>query len=528
MSRAQGDQQHPQHHAQHAGNHTHQPHRGGAGRAARASAAGGETYASAGLREHARHEALLLARTAHPGHGLPEFVHTYYALLPLELGAARVPVNAPRGVHVYKARSSTDGAAAMLLRVAGAPPAASLQMVRAAEAWRRVRHAAIVELRELFSTRLFNAAANEVIVAYAFPGRAQSLQAVFLLPHRPAVAPLPQDALWALTTQLLSAVAAAHQHGLACRGALDPTCLLVTGRNRVVLFGVGLADAFDVAGADHVPPAGATAPPMSGQAAERAAELRRLDLLALARVLLALALRANNGAVRNGILLLGAAPALDVLRSSAVYAPPFAALVETLLAGAAHDGKRTIDDALAVAAPRLSMELGAALSHADSLRHNLYDEFEAARHFRLLTLLTFVVERGGGGVEQSWAETGDRYLLQLFRDYVFHRVDANRAPLLDVAHVVECLARLDVGSPEQVLLASRDNSSLLVATYEELRRCLNSSINDLLQAGARSAALTRSSANANSSRSGAGRGATQSRSHRAPVATGARHLPQRF
>lgn len=42
-------------------------------------------------------------------------------------------------------------------------------------------------------------------------------------------------------------------------------------------------------------------------------------------------------------------------------------------------------------------------------------------------------------MDTSWAETGDRYLLKLFRDYLFHQVTEDGRPWLDTAHVVQCL-----------------------------------------------------------------------------------------
>lgn len=41
-----------------------------------------------------------------------------------------------------------------------------------------------------------------------------------------------------------------------------------------------------------------------------------------------------------------------------------------------------------------------------------------------------------------WSETGDRYLLKLFRDFVFHQADADGAPRLDWGHVVEALNKV--------------------------------------------------------------------------------------
>jgi len=45
-------------------------------------------------------------------------------------------------------------------------------------------------------------------------------------------------------------------------------------------------------------------------------------------------------------------------------------------------------------------------------------------------------------LDTSWSETGDRYLLKLFRDYVFHQVNADGSAWLDMAHVVHCLNKV--------------------------------------------------------------------------------------
>lgn len=44
--------------------------------------------------------------------------------------------------------------------------------------------------------------------------------------------------------------------------------------------------------------------------------------------------------------------------------------------------------------------------------------------------------------ESRWAETGDRYVLKLFRDYVFHSVDEVGNPVLDLSHVLTALNKV--------------------------------------------------------------------------------------
>lgn len=44
----------------------------------------------------------------------------------------------------------------------------------------------------------------------------------------------------------------------------------------------------------------------------------------------------------------------------------------------------------------------------------------------------------------QWSETGDYYLLKLFRDFVFHQCNEDGAPVIDWGHIVECLNKVRV------------------------------------------------------------------------------------
>ena len=48
--------------------------------------------------------------------------------------------------------------------------------------------------------------------------------------------------------------------------------------------------------------------------------------------------------------------------------------------------------------------------------------------------------------DQRWSETGDRYIVKLFRDYVFHQVDEMGNPVLDLSHVLTCLNKVMIPS----------------------------------------------------------------------------------
>lgn len=99
---------------------------------------------------------------------------------------------------------------------------------------------------------------------------------------------------------------------------------------------------------------------------------------------------------------------------------------------------------------RFYTQLDAVQQRSDVLENELAKELENGRLFRLLVKLATVNERPELNMDLTWAETGDRYMLKLFRDYVFHQVTADDRPWLDMAHVVSCLNKLDAGSPDKV------------------------------------------------------------------------------
>lgn len=53
-------------------------------------------------------------------------------------------------------------------------------------------------------------------------------------------------------------------------------------------------------------------------------------------------------------------------------------------------------------------------------------------------------------LDVAWSETGDRYMLKLYRDHLFHSVSEDGRPWLDHAHIVQSLNKLDAGTMEKV------------------------------------------------------------------------------
>lgn len=129
---------------------------------------------------------------------------------------------------------------------------------------------------------------------------------------------------------------------------------------------------------------------------------------------------------------------------------------------------KNVDEFIKTIAAQAFQNFDSALHYEDSLESELSRELENGRLVRLLCKFGFINERPEYDHDSRWGETGDRYYLKLFRDYVFHSVDENNQPVVDVAHVLVCLNKLDAGVDEKIMLVSRDQMNCFVVTYKEV------------------------------------------------------------
>ena len=302
----------------------------------------------------------------------------------------------------------------------------------------------------------------------------------------PPIAP-SEDALWSYLVQLTCALRAAHTAGLELRpGCLHPSKILICPGGRLRVGAVGIPPTLAPGEAAAAAAAG------GGPAPEALAASQRADLAAVGRLCLTLACHGGGlGATPQG----GAT--LSVEACAARSSPEFAAIVTALL-NADPNPNHVFIPPLSPRAPaaittwhalaaalggRLLSELDLGALRADALAEQLRVETGHGRMLRTLSRLSAVTERppseDDGVRDRRWCESGDCYVLSLFRDYVFHQSAADGSPLLDWGHVAECLAKLDAGVPEKVLLLSRDGASMLVVTFADVRRCIEGAWRDL-------------------------------------------------
>ncbi|KAK4532185.1 hypothetical protein CCYA_CCYA11G3042 [Cyanidiococcus yangmingshanensis] len=424
-------------------------------------------------RERWRAGSDLVARSLrNPASGLPFNVNQYHSLLPLESTS-----NASATATVYKAISAEDGRPYALRRYLGPMLARSDNVVRAFRNYNAVIHPNIVRLQAAFTTGAFAALdlSRHLAVAGADAamsengcragGHPSDLELVFVYDMYPTAKTmheyylhgdtsiLPEEFLWVLALQLVSAVQALHeQYRLCAYGAIGAHHVLVVSPNRLKLNKIGIAAAFDPDDEDIL--------------LSKIGEYQRQDWIALSELLLALAARSNPRAVRSGSVR-DLQAALETIRTA--YSPD----VERFLHCLANPSQISSEGWNRLLTMRLWRSYDLALSHGDLMETIAQDASSDGNLFVVGTKLAFVTERTDLAGDPQWSEIGDRYLLKLFRDRVFHDTE------LDLERVRDELRRLNAGTEERILLESRDGRSRLIVTYADLARFLEAALREL-------------------------------------------------
>lgn len=265
-------------------------------------------------------------------------------------------------------------------------------------------------------------------------------------------APIPEQVLWGYMTQISNGLQAIHSNGLAAR-VLEASKVLITGRNRLRINACAVLDVvqFDT------------------QRSIR--DLQRQDLVHFGQLILTLGV---NSPIQHN-------PAAHMEVFTRNYSPQLQNCVVWLLKSCETDVDHTIDLFITGISAQLMSTFDSALHMDDQLTSDLCRELENARLVRLMSKLSFVNERPEYELDPRWAETGERYFLKLFRDFVFHQVDAQGDPSVDLGHVLTCLNKLDAGSDEKITLISRDEQSCFIVSYKEVKKALESCFQALLK-----------------------------------------------
>jgi PAB-dependent poly(A)-specific ribonuclease subunit 3 len=430
-----------------------------------------------------------------PTSNLPAAIAHFHSLYPLDTSATKNAALFGYPTSIYKAKSAQDGRYYALRRVEGFR-LTSEAAIHTVQKWKQVRSAGLVVVHEAFTTREFGDSSLILITDY-HPNSKTLLEKHFTYnSSRPGGGGsnaragqtgsyVREDILWSYIVQIAHALKAIHSAGLAAR-VIHPSKVLLTSKNRIRLNGCAITDI------------------VTYESLKDVKEAQQEDFVQFGKLILSIA-SSNANAVMNvekAVMNLTRLTYSNSLKQTITWLlnpPPSHAATTALQASAAATAQqqrpstpiqgqtytKDIDTLLQAIALQSTRVLESALAAEDQLLSSLMSELENGRIARLLAKLGCINERPEYEHNPQWSETGERYYLKLFRDYVFHQVNADGMPSVDLGHIVNCLNKLDAGSEERVCLTSRDEQTCLVVSYKELKKGVESSFNELLRSGRR-------------------------------------------
>jgi PAB-dependent poly(A)-specific ribonuclease subunit 3 len=390
---------------------------------------------------------------------LPPVAH-YHSLVPLDTSSASHSFFGSSVCWIYKATSKKNGHVYCLRRLQGAR-VNSKEMVGPLAKWKRINNGSIVSVHECFTSRDFND--NSLIFIHSYHPNSKTL-AEFHFGATPGSrfgrTPIQETVLWSYICQICSALRDIHSENLAAR-CIDMTKIILTEKNRIRLGACFILDVLEYE----------TPRPL--------VELQQEDFVALGKLILCLGLNLPN--ITNSNI-----PAALEQFSKMIYSAELKEVLfwlSTMPQTPEEAAHKSVHELTRLVAGHMADSLNSSLQAYDEINSQLHKELENGRIARLLLKLGTINERPEYDNDPLWSENGERYQLKLFRDYVFHQVDMNGSPVLDLAHMISCLNKLDAGIDERVQLTSRDNQISFVVTYRELKKQVANAFSDLNKPG---------------------------------------------
>eukprot|EP00116_Pleurobrachia_bachei_P003692 sb/3463954/ len=355
---------------------------------------------------------------------LPD-IDNYYALLPIEnestlqdqpdvFGSASI---------CYRAYSSIDGCVYTLRRFPNCT-VNNAELKKQLEIWKGIRHSNIVSIHDAFVTKQFGD--TSFVVVTDFHAGAQTLKQVYFGTQQYSYSQLDESLLWNFIIQLTAAIRTLHAQKLSCR-VIYPSKIMLTGRNRLRVNCVGVLDMLV-----SVPP---------GVTDEKSYNIQQTymhqqkDIVDLGKLVVCLSCNSLAAMHQNNL-----SKSSEMI--SSVYSQDVKMLLQHILQKSLQPKK--VNDLMPLIGARFYAHIERLRQQCDRTEAELVKELENGRLFRLLCKINSILDRPEHQLDPTWCETGERHILKIFRNYLFHKVDDVGAPWVDLPHILMTLNKLDV------------------------------------------------------------------------------------
>ena len=270
--------------------------------------------------------------------------------------------------------------------------------------WAHISNSNIVTAHLAFTTQVFGDTSIITVTDY-FPDsttlRDKHSPSNNRPPSRGFAFQIPEQLLWSYIVQVANALRTIHASGLAAR-LMEANRWLLTDEDRLRFNACGLAE-------------------MTDPSSVPIQELQRADLHNLGKLIFTLGTANAHNKIRT------------VDHFTRIYSPRLKSMVEWLQReSTTPEAPITVENLLQIIANDSMDAFDASLRLDDILQHSLGRELENSRLVRLLFKLNAINERPEYENDATLRDQGQRHALKLFRDYVFHQIDGNGNPVVDM------------------------------------------------------------------------------------------------
>lgn len=378
------------------------------------------------------------------GGNLPEIVGDYFGLVPLEFHNRASNKERYQGHQnsLYKVFSNFDGKIYIMRRIHDVKIKESVQIFKPFQDWKKLVNSNVVGVRDAFVTRAFSD--SSLCLVHDYYPQSSSLYETHFVSFNPT--PITQDLLWSYLVQLCSAIQAAHSFNLAFQNiCLDK--VIVTGNPGRIK--IGDSCLHDI---------------LYFQEDTDATKEQQKDFVDLGTLLRDLAAKSTGSQ--------------DTDIESLVVDNDFKQVLNYLLE---PKSLKTLPELMALFSHKILPVLSSLQTYAEYTESILARELENARLFRLMCKLNFIFGRMESRIDINWSESGEKFPIILFYDYVFHQSDESGKPVMDLTHVLRCLNKLDAGIGEKLMLVTPDEMNCFITSYKELKDLIDSTFRALSQ-----------------------------------------------
>ncbi|CDO94555.1 unnamed protein product [Kluyveromyces dobzhanskii CBS 2104] len=383
-----------------------------------------------------------------PRGSLPDIVGDYFGLVPMDFHNRTSDKKRYNGHDnsLYKVFSNLDGKIYFMRRIHDVKITDVSQVSKPFQVWSKIRAANITVLKDSFVTSAFND--TSLCMVFDYYPQSQSLYETYGLNN--SASSLNQEMLWSYLIQLTIALQTVHHEGLALNGLDWKKVIVTSDPARIKVTDIGVFDTLNYHNEGRV---------LHKEQQQTYVELAELMMNLVHK------LCGTQGPIEN--------------LNSYHIDPLFKSCVQYLF-DSANDNKN-IEEFTKLFAPKLLSVINSLQFNGEYLEQQLSRELENARLFRLICKLNAIYGRLESRIDINWAESGEKFPIILFFDYVFHQKDDTGKNVMDLTHVLRCLNKLDAGVSERFMLVTPDEMNCIIISYKELKDLIDSTFRSLTQ-----------------------------------------------